>query len=35
VHKLVGANSSAASETSADLRRDRRDGGRATRSQSL
>src|SRR5262249_30524798 len=35
VHKLVGANSSAASETSADLRRDGRDGGRATRSQSL
>jgi hypothetical protein len=35
VHKLVGANSSAASETSADIRRDGRDGGRATRSQSL
>jgi hypothetical protein len=35
VHKLIGANSPSTSKTTANTRRDQRDGGRATRSQSL
>jgi hypothetical protein len=35
VQKLIGANSPSTSKATANIRRDRRDGGRTTRSQSL